>query len=110
MTNEERRVIFVVDDGTEFDNELDCKNYEFRKSIDFDSIELYDQYGTRYDPLSEDGYNKAVKIIAKTERAVSDLNKIAKYTGFILYEDVNSVGTWIFREHNDLRQEFVKEG
>lgn len=102
------RTVFIADDGTVFDDEWDCQDYEFRKSIDFESIEIYDQYRTRYDPLSEDGYNKAVKIIVKTEKAVSDLNKIAKYTGFILYEDVNSVGTWIFKEH-DYYQEFVKE-
>lgn len=102
------KVIFIADDGTEFDDEWDCKDYEFRKSLDLDSIELYDKYGTRYDPLSGTGYDKVIKIIVKTEKAVSDLNKIAKYTGFILYEDVNSVGTWMFKEH-DFRQEFVKE-
>lgn len=101
------RTIFIADDGTEFDNEWGCKDYEFRKSLDLDSIEIYDKHGTRYDPLSEDGYNKAVKIIIKTERAVSDLNKIAKYTGFTLYEDVNGVGTWVFKEH-DYHQEFVR--
>lgn len=103
------RTIFIADDGTEFDDEWDCKDYEFRKSLDLEGIEIYDKYGTRHDPLSEDGYNNAVKIIVKTERAVSDLNKIAKYTGFSLYEDVNSVGTWIFKEHDDFHQEFVKE-
>lgn len=102
------RTVFIADDGTEFDDEWDCKDYEFRKSLDFEGIEMYDKYGTRYDPYSERGYNKVVKIIVKTERAVSDLNKIAKYTGFVLYEDVNSVGTWIFKEH-DFHQEFVKE-
>lgn len=103
------RTVFIADDGTQFDDEWDCKDYEFRKSLDLDSIEIYGKYRTRYDPLSEDGYNKAVKIIVKTERAVSDLHKIAKYTGFTLYEDVNSVGTWIFKEHDAFRQEFVKE-
>lgn len=103
------RVLFIADDGTAFNDEWDCKDYEFRKSLDLDSMELYDKYGTRCDPLSESDYNKVVKIIVETEKAVSDLNKIAKYTGFVLYEDVNSVGTWIFREHNNLRQEFVKE-
>lgn len=102
------RTVFIADDGTEFDDELDCKDYEFRKSLDLEGIELCDKYGTRYDPYSERGYNKVVKIIVKTEEAVSVLNKIAKYTGFVLYEDVNSVGTWIFKEH-DSHQEFVKE-
>lgn len=49
------RVIFIADDGTEFDDEWDCKDYEFRKSLDLDSIELYDRYETRYDPMSEAG-------------------------------------------------------
>lgn len=102
------RTVFIADDGTEFDDEWDCKDYEFRKSLDFEGIEMYDKYGTRYDPYSERGYNKVVKIIVKTEEAVTVLNKIAKYTGFVLYEDVNSIGTWIFKEH-DSHQEFVKE-
>lgn len=101
------RTVFIADDGTQFDDEWNCKDYEFRKSLDLDDIELYDKNGARLDLLSEDGYNKAVKIIVKTERAASDLNKIAKYTGFTLYEDVNGVGTWMFKEH-DHRQEFVR--
>lgn len=89
------RVIYVADDGTTFDDEWDCKDYEFRKSLSLDDIEVYDENGNKFDDiLSEDAYNNCVKVVVKTDKAVSDLHKIVKYTGFIGYDDIDSPGIW----------------
>ena len=89
------RVIYVADDGTTFDDEWDCKDYEFRRSLSLDDIEIYDENGNRFDDiLSEDAYNNCTRVIVKTDKAVTDLHKIVKYTGFIYYDDIDSPGIW----------------
>lgn len=92
------RAIYIADDGTTFDDEWDCKDYEFRQSLDLDDIELYDENGNRFDDiLSEDAYNNCTRVIVKTDKAVSDLYKIAEYTGFICYYGIGGPGTWEYK-------------
>lgn len=89
------RVIYVADDGTTFDDEWDCKDYELRQSLSLDDIEVYDENNNRFDDiLSEDAYNKSARVIVKTDKAVSDLHKIVEYTGFVVYDDIDSPGIW----------------
>lgn len=88
-------VIYVANDGTTFDDEWDCKDYEFQQSLSLDDIEVYDENGNRFDDiLSEDAYNNCTRVMVKTDKAVSDLHKIAEYTGFLGYEDIDSPGIW----------------
>lgn len=89
------RVIYIADDGTTFDDEWDCQDYEFRQSLSLDDIEIYDENGNRFDDiLSEDAYNNCVKVVVKTDKAVADLHKIVEYTGFVGYDDIDSPGIW----------------
>ena len=98
------RIVYIADDGTQFDDEWDCRDYEFRKTLDLCDIEVYDENGLRLmDVFDEDAYNKAVKVVAKTEKAVSDLHKIVDYTGFVVYGDIDSPGTWIFEDNKEGR-------
>lgn len=89
------RVIYIADDGTTFDDEWDCKDYEFRKSLSLDDIEVYDENSNRFDDiLSEVAYNNCTRVIVKTDKAVANLHKIVEYTGFIGYDDIDSPGIW----------------
>lgn len=89
------RVIYIADDGTTFDDEWDCKDYEFRQSLSLDDIEVYDENDNKLDDiLSEIAYNSCTRVVVKTDKAVSDLHKIVTYTGFICYNDIDSPGIW----------------
>lgn len=99
------KVLYIADDGTQFDDEWDCKDYEFRKNLDLDDIEMHDKDSNRLDPMTEETYDTVMRIVIKTEKAVEDLAKIEKYTGFIAYADVNAPGVWVY----DQTKGFVKE-
>lgn len=65
------RIVYIADDGTQFDDEWDCRDYEFRKTLDLSDIEVYDENGIRLmDIFDEDTYNKAMKVIVKTEKSI----------------------------------------
>lgn len=99
------KVLYIADDGTQFDDEWDCRDYEFRKGLDLDDIEMYDKDGNRLDPMTEETYYAVMRIVIKTEKAAEDLAKIEKYTGFIAYADVDAPGVWVY----DQEAGFVKE-
>lgn len=103
------RTAFIADDGTVFDDEWDCKDYEFRKTLDLCDIEVYDENGLRLmDIFDEDAYNRAMKVVARTEKAVTDLRKIVDYTGFVMYGDITSPGVWVFENDKDHYGAFVQ--
>ena len=100
------KILYIADDGTQFDDEWDCRDYEFRKELDLDDIEMYDKDGNHLDPMTEEAYDTVMRIVIKTEKAAEDLAKIEKYTGFIAYADVDTPGVWVY----DDEKGFVKEG
>lgn len=103
------RIVYIADDGTQFDDEWDCRDYEFRKGLDLCDIEVYDENGLRLmDIFDEDTYYKAMKVVVKNEKAVSDLRKIVDYTGFMEYGSITSPGVWIFEEDKDHCGAFVQ--
>ena len=103
------RIVYIADDGTQFDDEWDCRDYEFRKGLDLCDIEVYDENGLRLmNIFDEDNYYKAAKVIVKTERAVSDLRKIVDYTGFMEYGCIVSPGVWVSEDSPDVAESFVK--
>lgn len=99
------KVLYIADDGTQFDDEWDCRDYEFRKDLDLDDIEMYDEDGNRLDPMTEETYYTVMRIVIKTERAAEYLAKIENYTGFIAYADVKTPGVWVY----DQEAGFIKE-
>ena len=99
------RILYIADDGTEFDNEFDCEVYEEtnRHNTAY-NIEVYDLDGNRLtltkDLSDEDFYWKAEKVVLHTKEEVDDLQWLAEYTGWCEFEQLTSVGTWVRREEN----------
>lgn len=65
---------YIADDGTKFDSEESCLNYEqdLRKKAFLDSALLFDKDGEKL-PLTEQGFESSFFIICKTTAAAEYL-------------------------------------
>lgn len=98
------RVVYIAYDGTEFDDEFDCEVYEAGiKHAGLLDIEFYDVNDQLYqiDKLSifdEWVYHKAEKVIIPTQKAYDDFAWLTEETGWLEFEQLTSVGTWVRRQ------------
>lgn len=101
------KIIYVANDGKQFDEEWKCKEHEFKVTLKhLKTIEFYDKNGKRLtDPMEEETYFNCVKIIIHSIEEINDLIEIADYTGFSGYYDITDIGTWIF---DDKKGKFIK--
>lgn len=102
------RTVYIANDGKEFSDEYDCKDYEFLlyhpclKDVCF-----YDKEGERLkEIISDDTYKNVVKIVVPNEEAVNALEELVEYIGYASYDDISEPGTWVFEED---KERFVKQ-
>lgn len=93
------KIIYIADDGTQFDNRIDCEEYEQRSFEEEINIKIFD-YQNYLIPSSQIAidYDYVYKIIIFDMKDLEDIKRIQQYYGF--YPDVNSIGTWIYNEDN----------
>ena len=103
------KTIYIADDGTQFDDEYDCKDYEWRLNhTHLAEVHIFNKDGFELEDIfSEDTYNHSAKIVVESREALKDLQDLAAYTGYCQYEDVDKVGEWKFDGHKE-RFEFVE--
>ena len=100
------RTIYVADDGTEFDDEISCMDYEWTLNHPLNNICFYDEDDNVLTNIfSEDTYEKTERIVVLNKASLRSLHELAKYTGFCCYEDINECGEWVF---NQIKCGFVK--
>ena len=101
------RIVYIADDGKEFDDEFDCLDYEWKISHPYlKDVRLYDEYNKELGNIfSEETYGIVERIIVPNENALKDFQELAIRTGFCCYEDVDECGEWAF--DND-KEAFVK--
>lgn len=104
------KVIYIADDGTEFNDECDCEQYEWLQSHkDLEKVLFYNSNGIQHkNYFSQDDYDTTDKIIVQTDSALNDLKCLADYTGFCSYGDITSCGTWVF-SYDTGNYGFIKE-
>lgn len=92
------RVIYIANDGKEFDDEFDCCDYEWQLNHPhLKDILFYDENNCLLgDITSDDTYNVTEKIIVPNKKSLKDLQELGKYCGFCCYEDINECGEWTF--------------
>lgn len=97
------RIIYIADDGTQFDDEYECKDYEWKLNHpNINNIHVFDKdCHMLHDILSEDTYNQAATIAVCTTDQVKDIQDLAKYTGFCAYDNINEVGVWVYNTHTE---------
>ena len=93
------RIVYIADDGTQFDNEYECEHYEWSLNHqNIYNIQMYDGAGSiLVNFSSQDTYENADKIIVPDNAALEDLHELARLTGFCYYHQIESPGTWEFR-------------
>ena len=93
-------VIYKAFDGTCFDNEYDCEDYEWQKQHEeaFKDLIFYDKDENiiSTSKLSEETYSKVMHIEIKSQEALQALHDISDYTGFLNYDDPEDVGDWVW--------------
>ena len=101
--------IYQADDGTIFNDEDSCIQYEFIYSISTVPLPVMrdkDNYDIDYSPLdliSDDLFNSVYLIEIETQEQVDLMNKVSNFAGF--YDDIDSIGTWAY---SDALSKFVK--
>jgi hypothetical protein len=92
------RIVYIADDGKEFDDEYDCLHYEWRLNHpNLKDVHIYDEHGKEFEDIfSEDTYGDCMKITVPTDEAAQDMQALAKYTGHCYYAHIKESGTWKF--------------
>lgn len=105
------RIIYRADDGTEFDDELECGDYEWMLNHEnFKSIEFFDEDGKQITCglFTEEVYGMITRINVYNEESIEELREFAKYIGFYSYYDVNEPGVWVWGDKDSVNQGFIK--
>ena len=95
------RVVYIADDGKEFDDEYECIDYEWKLKrphlSHLTDIKFYDKDDNELtDIFSEEAYSITELVVVLDEIALKELQEFADYTGFCCYEDITECGEWIF--------------
>lgn len=91
------KILYVADDGTQFEDEWECTDYEWRLAHPhLSEIKFLNAAGELLlsDPLEDITYNDTETVIVPNELALQELQDLTDYTGFCEYNDINSIGTW----------------
>ena len=105
------RVVYIADDGKEFDDEWDCEHYEWlQKHPHLKEIKCYYKSGKLCeDIMSDETYNYCDKVVVPTDECAKELRDLANYAGYCYYSHITEKGTWVFEE-NGSDGRFVKVG
>lgn len=97
------RTIYIADDGKEFSDKYDCKDYEFLLDHPcLNNIHFYDKDGKRLNEIiSDDTYKNVIKIVVPDQEAVNALEELVEYIGYASYDDMSEPGTWVFEKDKE---------
>lgn len=104
------KIIYIAEDGTQFDDEWDCKFHEWKmKHIHLNDIRFYDEKGQLLtsSPFDDIHYNKVEVVVVPNEEALQDLHTLVEYTGFIDYKNIDKIGTWKHYSNNSYDTGFM---
>ena len=100
------RVIYIADDGKEFDNEFECEHYEWiLNHPNLKDIKIYDKRtGELFDDImsNDDAYQYGDKVVIPTELALKEFHDWAEYGGYCDAYQITETGTWLFNEDENV--------
>ena len=105
------RILYIADDGKEFDNEFECEHHEWiLNHPHLNDIKCYDKDGKLFeDIMADDTYNYCQMVVVPTDECAKELSDLADYTGYCYYAHITEAGTWVFEEKGT-DGKFVKVG
>jgi len=99
---------WIADDGTQFDDEIDCKRYELKQRLSQTTLQVINsETGIAYEGqsiITQKTYNECEAVIVKDDKALSDMKAIQDFTGF--YYEIDSIGKW---RYDDDECKWIKE-
>lgn len=100
------KILYIADDGTQFDTEFDCEYYEWKLNHPhLKDIQVFDKDGNKFENIfDEDTYNYSDRIVVSNEAAVNDIQDLADYTGYCYYKHIDKPGEWYF---DNTKERFV---
>lgn len=106
------RTVYIANDGTQFDDEYECQDYEFKlEHPHLKEILMFDKNKQPLDDIfSEDTYGNVYEIYVPTRETVRDLQALSVYTGFCEYEKIEDPGTYIYEDADGYNGYFRKLG
>lgn len=75
------RVVYIADDGTEFDNEIECETYEQKEKLKDNTIIMLDGNNNLLDNTIEN-FESCLAISIKNRRDLDILHYMEEYTGY----------------------------
>ena len=100
-------IIYKAEDGTCFDTEWDCEDYENKLNHPYlKNIEFFTEENCPY-PMNDNNflsdliYLKSEKIIVHNENELKDLKWTVDYCGWWEYEEITEPGTWKIYDESD---------
>lgn len=88
------RVVYIADDGTEYDNEYDCQMHENKNN----KIIMLDEEGKELDSSNNMNIQSCYYIKIQTNKDLEILQKFYEYTGFAVPE---KIGEFYYNYDND---------
>lgn len=93
------KILYIADDGKEFDNEFECEDYEWKLHHSYlNQVIFYDKDNNKLDPFNDGTYKKTEKVFVPDNDSLDDLLEYANYTGYCDYTDISFSGTWVWSE------------
>ena len=94
------REVFIADDGTEFDDEWDCMEYEWicEYGPELDKIKFFDCDNKQLVWNKDDEFYYSLnRVELETEEEFNALHELAKGCGWCaLFESITGPGIWVY--------------
>ena len=109
------KIIYEAYDGTQFDDEDDCRWYEERRNHkDIYLIRFFDRNGNEYHMTNDYDSNENIyqcceKIVAENKRQIDDLLWISEEYGWCEFEQIISPGIWLRKDKGFGDAEWIKQ-
>ena len=87
------KLMYVADDGMQFDSEWDCMLHEHECFMRTVAIKAIDSDGRQIADLSaDDDFNRVQKIYIETRDELNQIRRIDQWCGF--YGEIDAIGVW----------------
>lgn len=95
------RILYIANDGTEFENEWDCEAYEEAQNHpEITNVVFYDKNNCPYkvgsDLFDDDIYNDCEKVLIHDEKEYEAFQWLARECGWCEFQNqIKSPGLWV---------------
>lgn len=109
------RIVYIADDGTQFDDKFECEDYEWGlQHTNLNRIRFMDEdyVNIQYKYDFSDGYLyfNTNTIYVPDEQCVKELIELAEYAGWGEWDNITEPGLWAWNCIDGINYKFIKVG